>query len=152
MEIRLSISVLCLLSIAILVPVLVSQSGADAEAIKKLENDSVKASLANDSSWYKQNTTNNFMEGTSFGAWLTRDQDIKDADNRDNKVNSMSISDMKVTSYGSAAIARYSNSYDDVLNGQHRHRTVICTDTFVKQGGTWKEAASHCSEKGKQSL
>lgn len=147
MKIRLRLAVLCLVSAAALVPLLVSQSGADADAIKKLEDGFVKAALANDSSWYKQNTTNDFMDGTSFGGWLSRDQDIKDTDNRDNKVNSMSLSDMRVTSYGATAIARYSNSYDDVLNGQHRHRTVICTDTFVKQGGSWKEAASHCSQK-----
>lgn len=147
MKTRLGISVLCLLGVAILMPVLVSQSGNDASAISKLENDAVKANLTNDSSWYKQNTTNDFAEGTSFGVWQTRDQDIKDVDNRDNKVNSMSISDMKVTSYGPTAVARYTNSYDDILNGQHRHRTVICTDTFIKQGGAWKEAASHCSQK-----
>ncbi len=30
-----------------------------------------------------------------------------------------------------------------MVEGKHRMRTVISTDTFVKQGGAWKEVASH---------
>ena len=60
-------------------------------------------------------------------------------------MNSEKISDLKVRSYGDAAVATYKDTYDAVVQGEHRTRTVIGTDTFVKLGGVWKQVASHAS-------
>jgi hypothetical protein len=30
-------------------------------------------------------------------------------------------------------------------HGKHLAETVLCTDTFVQQNGTWKMVADHCS-------
>lgn len=84
--------------------------------------------------------------GTSFGEWETKAKILKDMQEPKNKTNSMSIQNIKVTVYGDAGIARYAMAYDDVLNGEHRSRTVLCTDNWVNRGGAWKTAASHCSK------
>ena len=64
----------------------------------------------------------------------------------DQDVREMSIRDLKVRAYGNTGIARYTMAYDDVHNGEHRARTVLCTDTWLKQDGAWKQLASHCSQ------
>lgn len=116
-------------------------------AITQLENDSVKADLANDVSWSKQNLADSFIGGSSFGEWQTKAEALKDAeDTAHNKTNSETMSNLKVSAYGNTAIARYTSAYDSLYHGEHRARTVICTDSWIKQGGAWKEVASHCSQ------
>ena len=119
-------------------------------AITQLENDSVKADLANDVSWAKTNLSDNFIGGTSFGNWETKAQTLKDAeDTTKNKMNSETMSNLKVSAYGSTAIARYTSAYDSMRHGEHQARTVICTDSWIKMGGAWKQVASHCSQAAK---
>ncbi len=117
-------------------------------AITHLENEGVKADLANDSSSFtKKNLADNFIGGDSFGVWTTRSEAIKDAeDTSKNKTTSESMSDLKVTAYAGAAIARYKETYDGLAHGVHRARTIICTDTWIDEGGAWKLAAAHCSQ------
>lgn len=140
----------CLICVGALLPVLRSQTSSSdvVAAITKLENDQTKAALANDVSYIKANLADDVVEGTSFGEWLTKASLIADsADPAKNKTNSMTISDLKVTAYENVAVARYLNTYDDVYHGQHRSRSVICTDTWANQGGAWKLVANHCSQK-----
>ena len=116
-------------------------------AITQLENESVKADLSTDSSWVKKNLADDYIGGDSFGAWETRSETIKDAeDTSKNKTTSESMSDLKVTAYPGAAIARYKETYDRLYHGTHRARTIICTDTWIDESGAWKQAASHCSQ------
>jgi hypothetical protein len=127
-------------------------SGGDAAtvaAITKLEQDSVKASLAGGAATkqYSERTlANDFVGGTSFGKWETKADLIKDTENPANKTKSMTMNELKVSTYGTTAIARYRIAYDDMYNGEHRARTVLCTDTWVKQGADWKQLAAHCSQ------
>ena len=114
-------------------------------------NEGTKADLANDKSFFENNTTADYVGGSSFGDWEDKASTLKDmADPANNKTNSESISDLKVTSYGNVAIARYSEIYDSIYHGKPRSRTIICTDTWVKKGNAWKEAASHCSQKAQE--
>jgi len=138
---------LCSLSAAV-VP-LFSKSGSsdDVATITRLEQEGVKADLANDTSWAKKYQADDYVAGTSFGEWETKQSQLKDAeDTANNKTNKAEISDLKVNVYGNTAIARFTNTYDDMHHGEHRSRKVICTDTWVKQGGGWKQVANHCSQ------
>lgn len=133
-------------------PLLYSQSKAGnsgtVAAITKLENESVKADLANDKSFTENNTVPNFIAGLSLGVWEDKTAMLKDMDQPSkNKTKSESISDLKVDQYGNTAIARYTMTYDSIRDGKPLARTVLCTDTWVKEGAAWKEAASHCSQK-----
>ena len=115
-------------------------------AITQLENDSVKADLAGDSSFIQKNYADNWTGGFSGGIWTTKESILADMkDTANNKWNSQQVSDLKVRVYENTAIATYTDSYDAMVRGEHRVKTVLSTDTFVLQNGAWKQVASHSS-------
>ena len=141
---------LFVVGVGVLLPVVKSQTGgSDAvAAVTKLEHEQVDAALKNDISFTKKYLADDAIEGTSFGEWLTKDSLVADAaDPAKNKTNKMAISELKVTAHGNVAVARYTNTYDDVYHGTHRARSVICSDTWVSGDGGWKLVANHCSQK-----
>jgi hypothetical protein len=125
-----------------------SAAGGDAvAAVTKLEHDAVKADLSDDKAFYEKYLVADWTGGDSSGQWFTKQSMLKMMDDtKNNKMNSEKISDLKVRSYGDAAVATYKDSYDAMVLGEHRTRTVLSTDTFVKIGGAWKQAASHSSQ------
>jgi ketosteroid isomerase-like protein len=141
------------LSATAAVPPLVSSQGqkvtdSDAvAAITKIENDSIKAVLANDPSFPERVLANDYTGGTSRGTWDTKASILADMkDPKNNKTNSQSLSDLKVRVHGDLAIATYSTTYDAMIRGQHYARTVVCTDVFQQQNAAWKMMADHCSQ------
>jgi predicted heme/steroid binding protein len=114
-------------------------------AITKLENDAVKADMAVDSSFYDKLLADDWTGGTSRGTFDTKQSFLADMKDPKSKMNSEKVSDIKVRSYGDAAVATYTNTYDAMMKGKHYARTVVCTDFFQKQGGDWKQIANHCS-------
>jgi hypothetical protein len=126
--------------------------GADATTtITAMENASVKADKAGDSSFVEKNYAENFSGGSSWGNWETKQSILADMkDSKNNKTNSEEISDLNVRLYGdTTAIATYKSTYDSTYHGEHRARTILSTDTFVRQDGSWKQVASHSSELAK---
>src|SRR5882762_9741494 len=121
-------------------------NGDAVAAITQFENDSVKADLAGDSSFIQKNYADNWTGGFSGGIWTTKESILADMkDTANNKWNSQQVSDLKVRVYENTAIATYTDSYDAMVRGEHRVKTVLSTDTFVLQNGAWKEVASHSS-------
>jgi ketosteroid isomerase-like protein len=134
---------------------LVSSQGQQADsaavaAVTKLENDAIKAVLANDSSFYEKFLASDYTGGTSRGTWDTKASTLADMkDTKNNKTNSQNLTDLKVRVHGDVAIATYSSTYDAVIRGQHYARTVLCTDVLQQQNGGWKLMANHCSQAAK---
>ena len=128
-----------------------TSSDADAvAAITKIENDLVKADLAGDSAVYAKLLADDWTAGSSFGTWDTKQSMLADMkDTKNNKTNSESISDLKVRVHGDVAIATYTIAYDSMIKGKHQSRTVISTDTFQRQNGTWRLLAGHSSQMAK---
>src|ERR1700756_3163531 len=130
-----------------------TSSATDAAAIAtitQMENASVKADMAGDSSFVEKNYTENFTGGSSWGNWETKQSILADMkDSKNNKTNSEAISELSVRVYGDTAIATYKSSYDSLYHGDRRARTILSTDTFVRQNGSWKLVASHSSELAK---
>jgi Domain of unknown function (DUF4440) len=119
---------------------------AVAQQIKQLQQDSRNAQMKNDASWAQQHLADGFVAGNSWGDWETKDDYMKDLQNKTNKWKSGNITDLQVATFGSnTAISHYTFTYDAELKGTHRDRTVICSDTWVNDSGTWKTAATHCS-------
>ena len=117
--------------------------------VTRLEQEAVKPDVANDPSFVKQHYAEDYTGGSSWGTWDTMASVLKDmSDMQANRTNKAEISDLKVRAYGTTAIATYTDSYDSLYHGEQRVRTVMCTDTWVKQG-TWKLAAGHCSQLAK---
>jgi 2',3'-cyclic-nucleotide 2'-phosphodiesterase (5'-nucleotidase family) len=116
-------------------------------AITQFENDAVKADLAGDSSFFEKGYADNWTGGFSGGTWTTKQSILADAkDSANNKMNSEQISDLKVRVYdNNTAVATYTDTYDGMVRGEHRVKTVLSTDTFVRQNGVWKEVAGHSS-------
>ncbi len=115
-------------------------------AITKLENDAVKADLANDSTFYEKYLAEGWTGGTSRGTWDTKQLILADMkDSKNNKTNSENIGDLKVRVYGDVAVATYKSTYDSIIRGQHFARTIITTDVFQRQDGDWKQIAGHSS-------
>jgi Domain of unknown function (DUF4440) len=115
--------------------------------ITQFENDAVKADLAGDSSFFEKNYADNWTGGFSGGTWNTKETMLADMkDSANNKMNNEEISDLKVRVYDNhTAIATYTDTYDAMIRGEHRAKTVLSTDTFVLQDGMWKEVAGHSS-------
>jgi hypothetical protein len=127
-----------------------AQTGAKSDtvaAITKLENDSVKADLAGDKTFYEKVLADDWTAGDSKGIWYTKTESLKlMADTEHNKTNSEKITELKVRVYGNTAVATYKDIYDSVFKGEHEARTVIATDTFVKMGNEWKLVSTHASQ------
>ena len=130
-----------------------AQKATDSDAvaaITKIENDAIKAALANDASFYEKTLASDYTGGTSFGTWDTKASmlaDMKDAKN--NKTSTQNLTDLKVRVHGDLAVSTYSTTYDAMIHGQHQARTVMCTDVLQQQSGGWKLMATHCSQAAK---
>ena len=68
---------------------------------------------------------------------------------RTTKQYSEERSDLSVRIYGDTAVATHKSTYDSLFHGDHRAKTILSTDIFVLQNGSWKEVASHSSELAK---
>ena len=137
-------TVLCFLTLGIN---LRAQAGGDVvQQIKQLQQDSRTAQMKNDVSWAQEHLADGFMAGNSWGAWQTKDDFIKGLQNKTSKWKSGDIIDVHVATFGSnTAVSHYTFTYDAELDGTHRARTVICSDTWVNESGKWKTASTHCS-------
>jgi hypothetical protein len=124
-------------------------AGDPVATITQMENDNVRADLAGDSSFVTKNYANNFTGGTSWGNWETKQSILTDLKDGKTKTNSEQISDLNVRVYGFTGVATYKSTYDMTYKGEHRARTILTTDTFVMQDGTWRLVASHSSEAAK---
>ena len=121
-------------------------AGSDA-SFEKWARASIKATNSNDSAWMQANLDDAYVEGTSYGAWLTKAQLLKDAaDPANNKFNKDEVSDLQAHVSGNIGTARFREAYDAIIEGQHRARTIICTMTAEKQGNGWKGVSNHCSK------
>ena len=134
------------LAVVVLMPVqsLYAQSSSDTvAAITKLENDGIKADLAADTSWADKVLADDWMACDSEGKWYTKTEALKlMADTKNNKYNSEKLTDLKVRVYGNTAVATYKDTYDAMVLGQHRARSVAGTDVWVKMGSDWKLVSS----------
>jgi hypothetical protein len=124
-------------------------SGAsDSKAsFEKWVNEANKAQINNDAKWLEANLARGYVQGTSFGTWITKPQLLKDmGDPANNKFTKSDFSDMQTEVVGNVGVARFKESYDAMIEGQHRARTIICSTTAVKEGGSWKGLSDHCSK------
>jgi hypothetical protein len=138
------ITLLCCLTLTIN---LQAQADGDVvQKIKQLQHDSTNAEMKNDVSWEREHLADGYTQGESWGAWQTKDELLKSMEDKTIKWKSGEISDVHVATFGpNVAVSRYTFNYDAEMNGTHRARTILCSDTWINDSGAWKTAASHCS-------
>jgi hypothetical protein len=120
---------------------------ASKASFEKFVEESNKAQTANDAKWMETHLADAYVEGTSFGTWVPKAQLIKDAnDPANNKYTKSDVSDVQTEVVGNIGLARFKESYDAMIEGQHRARTIICSMTAEKQGTSWKALSTHCSK------
>lgn len=129
------------------VPALTHTGADDSKAsFEKWVEQANKAQTNNEAKWMEANLASGYVEGTSFGTWIPKAQLIKDAnDPANNKFTKSDISDMQTEVVGDVGLARFKESYDAMIEGQHRARTIICSMTAMKEGTSWKGLSNHCS-------
>lgn len=146
MKTKLMVSV-CALSLCVATVVAQKHAGSSKASFEKFVQESNKAQTDNDAKWMEANLSDSYVEGTSFGTWIPKSQLIKDAgDPANNKFTKADVSDVKTEVVGDVGLARFKESYDAMIEGQHRARTIICSMTAVKQAGSWKALSTHCSK------
>jgi hypothetical protein len=124
-----------------------SASNGSKSSFDKFVEESNNAQTSNDSKWLEAHLVDGYVEGTSFGTWVSKAQLLKDAkDPANNKFTKSDISDVQTQVVGNVGLARFKESYDAMIEGQHRARTIICSMTAEKQSGSWKGLSTHCSK------
>lgn len=116
-----------------------------------LVTDAAKADNSGDISFYEKNLADDWTGVDSSGFRYTKKSFLNElSDTENNNTNSEQISDLLVRPYGvpnvDTAVATYRSSYDALVRGQHRSRTLISTDTFVKRSGQWLQVAHQNSQ------
>ncbi len=135
------------LSIAALAAQKQTASHTSKSSFDQFVQESNKAQTSNDGKWLEAHLTDGYVEGTSFGTWISKAQLLKDVkDPANNKYTKSDISDMQTQVVGNVGLARFKESYDAMIEGQHRARTIICSMTAEKGSGGWKALSTHCSK------
>jgi len=117
------------------------------EEIKRWEQQALKADLNGDSSFYEKNLADDWTDGTSWGTFQNKSMLVSDLNNSaKNATTKEKLSDMQVRMFGDTAIATYKETYDALIHGQRKVKTIITTDTFIKRHGRWLQIAAHSSE------
>ena len=122
-------------------------SNTSKSSFDQFVEESNKAQTSNDSKWIEAHLSDAYVEGTSFGTWITKAQLLKDAkDPANNKYTKSDISDVQTKVVGNVGVARFKESYDAMIEGQHRARTIICSMAAEKGASGWKALSTHCSK------
>lgn len=146
-RVAVAVCAVCLLGLYALVVAAQKTSSASKASFEKFVEESNKAQTANDAKWMEAHLAAGYVEGTSFGTWIPKAQLLKDAnDPANNKYTKSDVSDVQTEVVGNIGLARFKESYDAMIEGQHRARTIICSMTAEKQGSDWKALSTHCSK------
>jgi hypothetical protein len=114
--------------------------------IEHWEQQALEADLHADVSFYEKNLVDDWTDGTSWGSFQDKNTLVSDLKNSAKNITTKeSLSDMQVRIYGNTAIATYKETYDALIHGERRVRTIITTDTFIKRDGRWIQIAAHSS-------
>jgi len=146
MKTTLVIAIVAICLGAVPINVAAQSNGDTVQQIKQLQQDAINAQMKDDVSWAQQHLADGYVQGNSWGAWQTKDEVIKDYQNKTTQWKSGNLSALDVATFGpNTAVAHYKFTYDATFNGTHRARAVLCSDTWVNDSGTWKSATTHCS-------
>ena len=115
-------------------------AGAE-QALTKIENEMLAALLKRDVAAFGRYFSDDAVLTTPDGNMQTKTQLLGDLKSGDLVIESSSISDMKVSVYGDAAVVTYVTMDKGKYKKQDISGRFRWTDVFVRRGGEWKLVA-----------
>ena len=135
-----------LLAILFVTSTALASDKTDIADIVQLEHDAVAADLAGNADFYAANLAESWTDGMSNGEFQTKQMLLSDLrDPARNITTKESITEPKVRIYGDTAISTYTEAYDALIHGERRAKTIITTNTYIRQKGRWLMVAAHSS-------
>ncbi len=119
-----------------------SRSDATNREIVDLEHRWVDAIVAKDITTLERVFAPTYVDTDEEGHRGNRQQTLAGIKSPDLKLQSIKLRDIHVQSYGDAAVATGTAAQDGSYKGQPVATRVVFTDTFVREGGTWRAVAS----------
>jgi hypothetical protein len=120
-----------------------AQSGYVAKVLIALENVWVEALVQADTAKLEAILVDTYVDTDEDGHQSDKQNTLAVVKSGDLKFKSIKLSNMKVYTYGDAAIVTGLATRDGTFQGRPIEGNIVFTDTFVLQKGMWKAAASH---------
>lgn len=140
--------IVALLALVFVGPLAVAQTGSGATSanaeqdLKKIEQEMLDALLKHDTSAAKKYLADTFVFTAPDGEMDTKAAFIADITSGDLKIESSTNSEMKVQSYGNAAVVTYRSADKGTYKGRDISGNYRWTDFFVNKDGGWQLVAS----------
>jgi hypothetical protein len=102
----------------------------------------LKAAERKDEKTLREILTNDYTQVTADGRIRSKEDRVKETIQSNDSVT-LFLEDFRVRSYKTAAIALCRVRQEVVSDGKTYKSTILSTVTFIRQGGTWRIAATH---------
>jgi ketosteroid isomerase-like protein len=122
-----------------------TQTGSVEQEIQKLENVWGDALIKHDPAPIDKMLVDDFIGTTPDGQVYTKAQLLEEVKSSKEDIISMVDSEVKVHVYGDVAVISALNTIKARVEGKETTILDRYTDTWVKQGGSWKCVAGHSS-------
>src|SRR6266581_920878 len=114
----------------------------DGEALRRIQHDLAEARLKRDSSFPRQIEADDFTVVWFDGRIVNKEEDVRSYEADDVTITEFNLGDLQVRFYEDTAIVVGQGSLKAHAKNQDLSGKYVWTDTFVKQDGAWKAAAS----------
>jgi hypothetical protein len=118
-----------------------SLSGDVEQQIKTLHDQGRQAALKGDASFFEKHLADNYFGIGGDGRLRTKAEALQDFKSGSIKYESIDERDVKINTYGNAAVVNSMASVRLTTNGKPISGDFRATFVYVKQGGNWKEVA-----------
>jgi ketosteroid isomerase-like protein len=119
------------------------------QALMQMERDWTEASLKKDAATLGKILSDDWV-GQSTTGISTKAEALADLKSGDNKLESITLGDMKVRVFGDTAVVTGSDDEKSSYKGKDTSGHWVWTDVFVKRQGHWQAVASQGTLMAKQ--
>ncbi len=111
------------------------------QTLKQLEQDWTDAALKKDSAALGKILANEWVSLGTLGE-TSREKALAELSSGENRIDSMTLSDLKVRVFGDTAVVTGSDDEKSSNKGKDTSGHYVWTDVFVRHGQSWQAVAS----------